>query len=762
MRVEKPQSKKPKVKKTGYKKYVIGFWSLFTLPFISIILIVAGVRLFAELPDTRALQNPKTNLASEIYSCDMKVLGKYYAENRTNVKFKDISPNVVNALVATEDARYYNHSGVDMRALARAVTGALRGSGSSGGGSTISQQLAKLLFPREDLSGIKIVFRKIKEWIIAVKLEREYTKEEIVALYLNKFDFVNSAVGIKSASQIYFGTTPDSLKIQEAAMLVGMLQNPSYFNPNRHKERSKGRRNTVLAQMNKYGYLTNAQKDSLQKLPLTLNFHPEDHNEGLAPYFREYLRDVFLKKWVEENPRPDGTRYDIYRDGLKIYTTLDSRMQRYGEEAVVEHLKELQASFIAECKQKRNAPFAWNVSKEEIASIMQQGMKRSERYKVLKKAGLSESEIEKNFKTPVDMTVFAWTGEKDTTMTPWDSIRYYKSILQTGFMSVEPQTGYIKAWVGGINHKYFKYDHVQIGHARQVGSTFKPFIYALAIQEGYSPCYRLPNVRTCIDMPDGQPAYCPDNSDGTKDEGKMFTLKKALANSINYISAYLIKQFGAPAVVNIARRAGIVSPIDPVPAICLGTPEISVFEMVGANATFANKGTWIQPTFVTRIEDKNGNVLEDFAPQSEEVLSEEKAYVMLQLMKGVVQMGTGVRLRYRYKLDMPIAGKTGTTQNNSDGWFMGITPDLVSGCWTGAEDRAVHFDRTDMGQGASMALPIWAKYMQKVYADKTIRISKGDFEKPAKRIDVEMDCSKYDDEQAEDNPDFDSEEDKYN
>lgn len=762
MRVEKTQSKKPKIKKTGHKKYVIGFWVLFTLPFISIILIVTGVRLFAELPDTKALQNPKTMLASEIYSCDMKVLGKYYAENRTNVKFKDISPNVINALVATEDARYYNHSGVDMRALARAITGALRGSGSSGGGSTISQQLAKLLFPREDLSGIKIVFRKIKEWIIAVKLEREYTKEEIVELYLNKFDFVNSAVGIKSASQIYFGTTPDSLKIQEAAMIVGMLQNPSYFNPNRHKERSKGRRNTVLAQMNKYGYLTDSQKDSLQKLPLTLNFHPEDHNEGLAPYFREYLRDVFLKKWVEENPKPDGTKYDIYRDGLKIYTTIDSRMQRYGEEAVVEHLKELQGAFIAECKQKRNAPFAWNVNKEEIASIMQQGMKRSERYKVLKKAGLSESEIEKNFKTPVDMTVFAWTGEKDTTMTPWDSIRYYKGILQTGFMSIEPQTGYIKAWVGGINHKFFKYDHVQIGHARQVGSTFKPFIYALAIQEGYSPCYQLPNVRTCIDMPDGQPPYCPDNSDGSKNEGKMYTLKKALANSLNYISAYLIKQFGAPAVVSIARRAGIVSPIDPVPAICLGTPEISVFEMVGANAMFANKGTWIQPTFVTRIEDKNGNVLADFAPHSEEVLSEEKAYIMLQLMKGVVQIGTGARLRSRFKLNMPIAGKTGTTQNNSDGWFMGITPDLVSGCWTGAEDRAVHFDRTEMGQGASMALPIWGKYMQKVYADKTIKISRGEFEKPSKRIDIEMDCTKYDEEREEEEPDFNSEYDKYN
>lgn len=755
--------KKAKTKKTSYRKYIIWFWILCVMPVIAVVGVVLGVYYFAELPDTQALQNPKTNLATEVFSSDNKVLGKYYAENRTNVKFREISPNVINALVATEDARFFSHSGIDVRALGRVVYGVLTGSSSSGGGSTITQQLAKMLFPREDLSGFKIVFRKFKEWIIAVKLEREYTKEEIIALYLNKFDFINSAVGIKSASQIYFGTTPDALTIEQAAMLVGMAKNPALFNPNRFPERSQGRRNTVLQQMNKYGYLTDSQTDSLQKIPLKLNFHPESHNEGLAPYFREYLRDVFLKKWCEENLKPDGTKYDIYRDGLKVFTTLDSRMQRYAEEAVTEHIKELQTAFDIECTKKRNAPFAWNVTKDEIHDIMRTSMKRSDRYRLSKKAGMSETEIEKSFKTPLPMTVFTWNGDKDTTMTPWDSLRYYKGFLQTGLMSVEPQTGYIKAWVGGINHKYFQYDHVQLGHTRQVGSTFKPFIYALAIQEGYSPCYRVPNVRVCIDMPAGQPAYCPNNSGGNeKLEGKMLTLQQALANSINYISAYLIKQFGPQAVVNMVRRVGIVSPIDPVPAICLGTPEISVYEMVGANATFANKGTWIQPTFVTRIEDKNGNVLADFAPRSEEVLSEEKAYVMLQLMKGVVQSGTGVRLRYRYKLNMPIAGKTGTTQNNSDGWFMGITPDLVSGCWTGAEDRAVHFDRTEMGQGASMALPIWAKYMQKVYADKTIKISQGDFEKPAKKIDIEMDCSKYNKELENGIEDFDSEEDKYN
>ena len=747
MSSEKTTKKPEKAKKQDFKRYVIWFWVLFAGPIVGILFFVLGVRMFADLPDTEELQNPKTLLATEVYSSDMKVIGKFYAENRTNVKFKDISPNVVNALVATEDARFFDHSGVDVRALGRAVYGAATGRSASGGGSTISQQLAKMLFPREDLSKPELVVRKFKEWIIAVKLEREYTKEEIIALYLNKFDYLNNAVGIKSAAQIYFGTSPDSLKIEEAALLVGLAKNPSYFNPNRFHDRAEGRRNTVLQQMQKYGYLTQQQCDSLQKIPLTLHFHPEDHNDGLAPYFREYLRDVFLKKWCEEHPKPDGKKYDVYRDGLKIYTTIDSRMQRYAEEAVAEHLKELQASFEKDLKNKKNRPFAWNVNKEEIKNILKQGMKRSDRYRALKKAGASDSEIEKIFNTPIKMTVFSWKAPKnelDTMLSPMDSIRYYKAFLQTGFMSLEPQTGYIKAWVGGINHKFFQYDHVQIGHARQVGSTFKTFVYALAIQEGYSPCYRLPNVRTCIDMPAGQPLYCPDNASGEeKLNGRMLTLQQALAHSVNYISAYLIKQFGAQAVADLAHRMGVVSKIDPTPSICLGTPEISVFEMVGAQGTFANKGTWIEPTFITRIEDKNGKVLADFVPKTQEVMSEEKAYVMLQLMKGVVQIGTGSRLHYRYKLMQPMAGKTGTTQNNSDGWFMGITPDLVSGCWVGAEDRSVHFDHGDQGQGAQMALPVFAKYMQKVYADKSIKISQKDFEKPAKKIEIEMDCSKY-------------------
>lgn len=758
-RLKKDKMSAEKGKEKNKRRFVMWFWILFAGPILGLFFFVLGVRMFAELPDTQALQNPKTNLATEVYSSDMKVLGKFYAENRTNVKFNEISPNVVNALIATEDARFYDHSGVDIRALGRAVYGAIRGSSSSGGGSTITQQLAKMLFPREDLHGFSLIVRKIKEWIIAVKLEREYTKEEIIALYLNKFDFVNNAVGIKSASQIYFNTRPDSLKIEQAAVLVGMAKNPSLFNPNRFHERSEGRRNTVLQQMNKYGYLSDIQSDSLQKIPLKLFFHPEDHNEGLAPYFREYIRDVFIKKWAEENPKPDGSKYDVYRDGLKIYTTVDSRLQRYAEEAVAEHLKELQGNFDVELKKKKNAPFAWNVNKEEIKTIMRQGIKRSERYRVLKKAGVAEEVIDKIFKTKIPMVVFSWKGAIDTLMSPLDSVRYYKGFLQSGFMSMEPQTGYIKAWVGGINHKFFQYDHVQIGHARQVGSTFKIFVYAMAIQEGYSPCYRVPNIKTCIDMPAGQPMYCPENSSGEeKLAGKMLTLQQALANSINYVSAFLIKQFGAPAVAELAHRMGVVSKIDPTPSICLGTPEISVFEMVGANCTFANKGTWIQPTLITRIEDKNGKVLADFVPRTEEVMSEEKAYIVLQLMRGVVQMGTGSRLRYRYKLNNPIAGKTGTTQNNSDGWFMGITPDLVSGCWVGAEDRSVHFDRTDQGQGAQMALPIWAKYMIKVYADKTLKISQGDFEKPSKKIEIEMDCSKYNKELETGIEDFNTEE----
>ena len=707
-------------------KYIVGTWTLIWLPFLIVFLVVSLVanEVLGDLPSVEELQNPKSNLATVIYSSDAKVLGKYYNENRINVAFKDLDKDLVSALVATEDVRFYEHNGVDIKALFRSASGVFTG-GSKGGGSTITQQLAKMMFPREKLSKFQLVIRKIKEWVIAARLEKNYTKEEIMAMYLNKFDFLNLAVGIKSAAKIYFNTNSDSLRIEQAAMLVGMAQNPSLYNPIRFKERTTHRRNIVLSQMLKYGYINQQQFDTLKTKPLGLNFHPEDHNDGPAPYFREYLRENFLKQWCETHINPETKKpYNIYRDGLRIYTTIDSRMQQYAEEAVNEHMHELQKAFFKDCKQKRNAPFAWNVKKEEIQAIMNSAVKRSDRYRELKQQGLSAEQIQKIFDTPTQMTVWTLRGEIDTTMTPMDSIRYYKSFLQTGFMAMEPQTGYVKAWVGGINHKHFKYDHVKVSK-RQVGSTFKTFVYAMAIQEGYSPCYQLPCVRTCVTDGVGK-EWCPDNAGGDeKYENKMITLKLALAMSINYVSAELIKRFGPNAVVNLAKRMGITSQLDAVPAICLGTPDISVFEMVGANSTYANKGTYVQPTFITRIEDKNGKVLEEFVPNTDEVFSEEKAYVMIQLMRGVCDYGTGSRLRFRHNLRNEIAGKTGTTQNNSDGWFIGLTPELAAGCWVGGEDRSVHFNSMEMGQGATMALPIWGKFFSKVYADKTLKVSAG-------------------------------------
>ena len=734
-------------------KYIRFTWLLVWLPFTLIFLLISFISLeiFVDLPSVQELQNPKSNLATVIYSSDMKTLGKYYAENRVSVKYYELDKDLVNALIATEDARFLEHSGVDLRALGRAVFGALTGSSSSGGGSTLSQQLAKMMFPREKLSKFETVIRKLKEWVIAARLEKNYTKDEILALYLNKFDFLNQAVGVKSAAQIYFNRTQDSLEIQQAAMLIGMAKNPSLFNPVKKADTTLHRRNVVMMQMVVNGFLTKEKYNSLKVLPLGVIFHPEDHNDGLAPYFREYLREYFLKTWCANHINPETNKpYNIYRDGLKIYTTIDSRMQKYAEEAVTEHMTDLQKLFTKECKTKKNAPFAWNVNKEQIENIMMSSMKRSDRYRSLRNAGLSKEQILAEFKKPVAMTVYSLRGDIDTTMTPWDSIRYYKSFLHTGFISIEPTTGYVKAWVGGVNHKHFKFDHVKVGR-RQVGSTFKPFVYALAIQEGYSPCYQVANVRTCIETP-GQPAWCPDNSDGNKGTGKMVTLRYALAGSINYVTAWVMKQFGPDAVINLVRRLGITAPIDAVPSIALGTPDISVFEMVAANATFANKGTYIQPTFITRIEDKNGKVLEEFFPTTDEVFSEEKAYAMIQLMRGVVDIGTGTRLRFRYNLRNEIAGKTGTTQNNADGWFMGLTPDLVAGCWVGGEERSVHFNSTNEGQGASMALPIWGKFFQKVYADASLKVSKNGFVKPANMGDVQLDCTEFDRQSALDIP----------
>ncbi|HEU4717637.1 MAG TPA: transglycosylase domain-containing protein [Bacteroidia bacterium] len=755
--MEQKPAVKPKAPQKSYRKFVVLFWIVVLAPVLGLLGTVSGIAMFCDLPDIEQLQNPESNLATVVYSSDGKELGRYYAENRVNVQYKDIDPDVIHALVATEDERFYDHSGVDGRSLFRVLFKTVAGHDrSSGGGSTITQQLAKMQFHYEESQHATVsgrALQKLKEWIIAMRLERLYTKDEIITLYLNKFDFNYNAVGIKSAAKVYFGVGQDSLKVEEAAMLVGMCQNPSKWNPVRFPDNAKKRRNIVLYQMMRNGYLTQVQFDSLKELPVKLHFSPESHNDGPAPYFREYLRDNFLRKWCSEHLKPDGKPYDMYRDGLKVYTTIDSRMQQYGEDAVAKHMKDLQAQFEVTLKNKRNRPFSWRVKKEEIDQIMKSAKERSDRYHHMKDGGATDAEIDSAFVTKTPMTVFSWRGDIDTMMTPMDSIRYYKSFLQCGFMAMEPQTGYIRSWVGGIDFKYFKFDHVKESK-RQVGSTFKPFVYGMAVQEGFSPCDQVPCVRTCITTEDGK-EWCPSNAGGKADEkyeGKMITLRKALALSLNYISAYLMKQLGPQAVVQFAKNAGITSQLDPNPSICLGTADISLYEMVGATSMFANKGTWIEPTFVTRIEDRNGKVLEDFVPKTREVMSEEHAYIMLNMLQGVVDYGTGARLRSKYKLMNPIAGKTGTTQNNSDGWFMGLTPDLAAGAWVGGEDRSVHFDLTDQGQGAAMALPIWAYFFQEVYADKSLKVSKGAFEKPKKKIQIDLDCSKLD---AEDKDIFD-------
>ena len=717
----------------AHRKYVRIMWILFLSPIVVLTIVVActAFGFFGPLPTFEELENPNSSLASEVYSSDIKTLGKYYIQNRVNVHYKDLSPNLVNALKATEDIRFEEHSGVDIRGLLRVLVKTVVLHQDKGGGSTITQQLAKNLFPREDMGKFQLVFRKIKEWIIAVKLEKNYTKQEILAMYLNTVEFGNNAFGIKSASSTYFQKDPKDVSIQEAAMLIGMLQAPSTYNPVRHYKIAMVRRNTVLGQLEKYNFISEHQSDSLQKLPIVLNFHQEGHTNGLAQYFREMLRQDLLK-WCKEHKKADGTPYNLYRDGLHIYTTIDSRMQQHAEAAVKMQLSELQKTFYDHWKAR--SPWV------DHPEIITDAMKKSDRYKALKDSGATEEKIKKVFDKKIPMTVFTWRGERDTMLSPLDSIKYYKMFLRTGFMSMEPQTGYVRAWVGGNDYKYFQYDQVKDGK-RQVGSTFKPFLYTLAMQEGYSPCYEVPNVPVTIMDGNGIP-WTPSNSDGKY--GGMLSLKEALANSINCVSAYLMKQFGPQAMIQVARKLGITSPIDPVPSICLGTADVSVFEMVGAYGTFANKGVWVEPTYILRIEDKNGVVLQDFVPRKVEAISEETAYLMLNLMQGVTQFGTGARLRgSKFGFTNPIAGKTGTTQNQSDGWFMGITPELVTGCWVGCEDRSVHFRTTQLGQGANTALPIWGYYMKGVYADPALNYSKGDFEKPQKPLGVELDCSKY-------------------
>lgn len=713
-----------------FRRHLRWFWLLVITPVILLFLVLVATSygLFGDLPTFAELENPSTYQATEIYSSDQKMLGKYYRENRSLIHYEDLSPNLVNALKATEDIRFEEHSGVDIRGLIRAVTKL----GRNGGGSTLTQQLAKNLFHEKPHTTLERLIQKIQEWIISARLERAYTKHEILAMYLNTVEFGANAFGIRSASTTFFKKEPIALSLEEAALLVGMLQAPTRFNPVHNYDAALQRRNVVLSQLMKYKFITDLQFDLLKKKPIALKFEAEGHSTGLAPYFRETLR-LELNKWCKDHKKADGTSYNLYTDGLRIYTTIDSRMQRYAEEAVKEHLTQLQKEFFAHWKGQT----AW----KEHPEIITDAVKRSERYRALKDSGATEAEIKKNFDKKVKMTLFTWKGERDTTLSPLDSIKYYKMFLQTGFMSMEPQTGYIRAWVGGDDYKYFQYDHVKEGK-RQVGSTFKAFLYTLAMQEGFSPCYKVPNVQVTITDPTTGVSWTPTNSDGKY--GGMLTLKEALANSVNCISAYLMKQFGPEAMIQIARKMGITSTIEPYPSIALGTPDVSVFEMVGAYATFANKGVWVEPQYLLRIEDKNGVVLQDFVPKKVEAISEETAYLMLNLMKGVVDYGTSSRIRWKFGLPYPgIAGKTGTSQNQSDGWFMGITPELVSGLWTGCEDRSIHFRTTSLGQGANVALPAWAYYMKKVYADPNLNYSKEDFEKPEKPLSVELDCSKY-------------------
>ena len=701
------------------------------------------------MPQVEDLENPNYKFATEVFSEDGKVLGtySYSKENRVFVGYNDLSPNIINALIATEDVRFAEHSGIDAYALTRAVVkrGILMQK-NAGGGSTITQQLSKQLYSPSADNVMERLFQKPIEWVIAVKLERYYTKEEILTMYLNKFDFLNNAVGIKTAAFTYFGCEPKDLKIEEAATLVGMCKNPSLYNPVRYNERSRGRRNVVLDQMRKAGYITEAERDSLQALPLKLKYNRVDHKEGLATYFREYLRGVLTAKkpdkanyrgwqmqkyyedsldwennplfgWCEKNTKKDGTKYNLYTDGLKIYTTLDSRMQQYAEDAVTEHLKELQGYFFKEKKGAKKAPYTFRLTQEQVDEILGRAMRLSDRYRIMKKAGATEAEIKKAFDTPEEMSVFSWEGEKDTIMTPMDSIRYYKFFLRAGFMSMDPRSGHVKAYVGGPNYHYFQYDMAMVGR-RQVGSTIKPFLYTLAMENGFSPCDEVRHVEYTLIDENGKP-WTPRNAN-KKLIGDMVTVKWGLANSDNWITAYLMSKLNPYNLKRLIHTFGVRNrDIVPSVSLCLGPCEISVGEMVSAYTAFPNKGIRVAPLFVTRIEDNDGNVLATFAPEMQEVISVSSAYKMLVMLRAVVNEGTGGRVR-RLGVKADMGGKTGTTNYNADGWFMGFTPSLVSGCWVGGEDRDIHFDTMLHGQGASMALPIWTKYMVKVLGDKSL------------------------------------------
>ena len=724
-------NKNNKLTKQDLTRYTINFWK-WIIGFIAlgaIIIFSIGLGLFGALPSFRDLENPKSNQASEVISDDNVILGTYYIQNRTNVRYDELSPNVINALIATEDKRFYNHSGIDFkRSFAILFKNLI---GKKEGASTITQQLALNLFSKEGRAknSVKRVIQKLQELILAVKLERQYTKEEIITMYLNTVDYgAYNTYGIKSAARTYFSTTPDKLEPQQAAILIGMLKGPSYYNPLRNPERALGRRNTVLENMHNASYLSDEETERLKKLPLKLSFNASDHNDGSAAYFRAVLKKD-IQKTFEENSiaKADGTPYDLDRDGLKIYTTINSKMQNYAEKAQRTYLRELQVQFNREFRGRD--PFKAKGATE----LIDLGIKRSDRYLQLKSEGKSKEEIMEDFKRPVKMTIFSWRGDIDTTMRPIDSVRYYKMILRNAVMSMEPETGYVRAWVGGNNFEYFKYDQVKMG-TRQVGSTAKPFTYAAAINAGFSPCYTVPNEPITIE------GWTPRAYNSIPGH---LTLKRGLANSQNFITARMIYEVGATAVATLTKNMGISSDVPAFPSISLGSFDASVYDMVGAYSTFVNHGIWTEPLYLLRIEDKNGNVIYERKPQVKVALNPQTAYVMTNMLKAVVTDGTGRRLRGRYNLLNPIGGKTGTTQNNSDGWFIGITPQLVTGVWTGAEDRAIHFASTNDGEGANTALPIFALYMKSVYADKSLQYSKGDFDVPKGGVNVTLDCGAY-------------------
>lgn len=759
-----------------FRKNLIWFWVIISLPvvFVLTLFILISANRLGPIPSFEEVENPSSNLAAEVYSEDNVLLGKFYlqSQNRTWTEYEDISPYVVDALIATEDIRFHRHSGIDFRGLARVLVKTIILGKETGGGSTITQQLAKNLFLPRDLSndpaivrGARLTVTKFKEWQTAVKLEKSYTKEEIITMYLNVFDFIYNAVGINSAARIYFNTTPDSLNIEQSAMLVGMLKNSVAYNPLRNTETAFRRRNVVISQMERYGYLPREVADSVKLLPLVLDLREDSHNTGPATYYREYIRSTMIKYeperkmfysddqykdamwrwendplygWCRKNTKPDGSNYNLYRDGLRIYTTLNSKMQTYAEEALVEHLSQnLQPVFEKKAKTYRNPPYSNDLNSAQVKQLIDRSVRQSDRYQAMRRAGIPEDSITLSFNTPIPMKLFSWEGERDTVMTPLDSIRYYKFFVRSSFMAIDPHTGHVKAYVGGPDFRYFKYDAVT-QQKKQVGSTIKPFLYTLAMQDGYTPCYEVENIARSFEV--GDSVWIPRSSGPAEYHGRMVTLKWGLAQSENYISAWLMKQFSPQTVVDLMHRMGIRSFIDAVYSIFLGTSDLSLEEMVGAYGTFTNKGVYTRPLYVTRIEDRNGNVISTFTPYIDEVISEEDAYLMTALLQGVVNTGTGLRLRGTYRLTNQMGGKTGTTQNHSNGWYMGVMPDLVAGVWTGWEDQAIHFEDLSLGQGSNMALPVFGLFVQKLLADSAfVSYAQSQFEAPS-GFNVELDC----------------------